>query len=107
MVIGAGGASRAAIYALLTLLGSSTVYLVNRDIPKASQVLTDMAQSEFSETRKVVVVESVEQARILEAPFYCVGCVPNNTPVTEGEKTARAVADNLFRADSKGVFLDM
>jgi hypothetical protein len=34
-------------------------------------------------------------------------CVPNNTPSTKGEKRARDIADNLFRSDNKGLFLDM
>jgi quinate dehydrogenase len=125
MVIGAGGASRAAIHALLVHLDCSVVYLVNRDIEKAKQVVENMTRSGFTHSRSVIVVESVDHARILEVPFYGVGwvwpciilssflnclltsCVPNNTPSTQSEKTARAIADNLFRSDSKGVFLDM
>jgi quinate dehydrogenase len=125
MVIGAGGASRAAIYALLIHLGCSVVYLINRDTEKANRLVGDMAKSGFTQSQSVIVVESVEQSRTLQAPFYGVGwvqrcivlclvlnhllsrCIPNTTPSTEGEKIARAIADNLFRPDSKGIFLDM
>ncbi|KAK0207640.1 hypothetical protein IW262DRAFT_1498482 [Armillaria fumosa] len=94
MVLGAGEASRAAIYAL--------------DPQKAEQVVAEMVASGFADAKeKVKVVESVEQAKILDAPFYVVGCIPNNTPTTEGEKSARAVAANLFRTERPGVFLDM
>ncbi|KAK0488554.1 hypothetical protein IW261DRAFT_1414080 [Armillaria novae-zelandiae] len=108
MVIGAGGASRAAIYALLGYLNCSAVYLVNRDPQKAEEVVAEMVADGFSDAKeKVKVIESVEQANILDAPFYVVGCIPNNTPATEGEKSARAVAANLFRTERPGVFLDM
>jgi quinate dehydrogenase len=108
MVIGAGGASRAAIYALLVHLGCSVVYLVNREPQKAKQLVIDITNSGLAQCQEsVIVVESVDQARALQAPFYSVGCVPNNTPFTEGEKNARAIVDNLFRSDYKGVFLDM
>ncbi|KAK0444781.1 hypothetical protein EV421DRAFT_1902833 [Armillaria borealis] len=108
MVIGAGGASRAAIYALLGYLDCSAVYLVNRDPEKTKQVVAEMVASGFADAKQtIIVVESVEQAKTSEAPLYVVGCIPNNTPATEGERTARAVADNLFRTERPGGFLDM
>ncbi|KAK0238464.1 hypothetical protein EDD85DRAFT_788826 [Armillaria nabsnona] len=74
MVIGAGGASRAAIYALLGYLDCSAVYLVNRDPEKAKQVIAEMVAGRFADAKeKIIVVESVEQAKTLDAPFYVVG----------------------------------
>ena len=74
MVIGAGGASRAAIHALLVHLGCSVVYLVNRDAQKSKQLVTNMVNSGFTKCQEsVIVVESVDQARALQAPFYSVG----------------------------------
>lgn len=126
MVIGAGGAPRAAIYALLLHLGCSVVYLINRDTEKAKRLIGDMTESGFTHSQSIIVVESVEQSRTLHAPFYSVGCVcrcivsmssvlnqlssrcvSNSTPSTDNERRARAIADNLFRSDSKGLFLDM
>ncbi len=73
MVIGAGGASRAVIYALLGYLDCSAVYLVNRDPEKAKQVIVEMVASGFADAKeKIIVVESVEQAKTLDAPFYVV-----------------------------------
>jgi quinate dehydrogenase len=74
MVIGAGGASRAAVFALLEYLGCSVIYLVNRDVAKAQQLVADMTKSGFVRYQDfVIVVESVGQARTLDAPFYSVG----------------------------------
>lgn len=56
MVIGAGGASRAAIYALLVYLGCSDVYLVNRDTSKAKQLVADMIQGGFAQCQNSVKV---------------------------------------------------
>jgi quinate dehydrogenase len=75
MVIGAGGASRAAIYALLVHLDCSVVYLVNRDTKKAEQIVEDMTRRGFRQNLSVIVVESVDQARTLSAPVYSVGWV--------------------------------
>lgn len=97
MVIGAGGASRAAIYAMLIHLGCSVIYLINRNTENANRLVRDMAKSGFTQSQSIIVVESAEQSRTLHAPFYGVGCIPNSTPSTEGERIARAIADNLFR----------
>ncbi|PBK98969.1 hypothetical protein ARMGADRAFT_1073889 [Armillaria gallica] len=89
MIIGAGRASRTAIYALLGYLDCSAV---NRDPEKAKQVIAEMVASGFADAKeKIMVMESVEQAKTLEAPFCVVG-----------EKSARAVADNLFRTEIPG-----
>lgn len=70
MVLGAGGASRAAIYALLSYLNCSAVYLVNRDPRKAEQVVAEMVANGFTDAKKkIIVVESVEHAKTLDAPF--------------------------------------
>lgn len=81
------------------------MYLVNRDPEKTKQVVAEMVASGFADAKQtIIVVESVEQAKTSEANF---SCIPNNTPATEGERTARAVADNLFRTERPGGFLDM
>jgi hypothetical protein len=110
---------------MLIHLGCSVVYLINRNTENANRLVRDMAKSGFTQSQSIIVVESVEQSRTLHAPFYGVGwvqcwivlclilnhllprCIPNSTPSTENEKIARAIADNLFRPDSKGLFLDM
>lgn len=52
MVLGAGGASRAAIYALLGYLNCSVVYLVHMDPQKAEQVVAEMVASGFADDRR-------------------------------------------------------
>lgn len=72
MVIGAGGAFLAAIYALLIHLSCSVVYVVNRDTEKARQLVESMGKSGFTHCQSVIVIEYVDQARKLHGPFYSV-----------------------------------
>jgi quinate dehydrogenase len=75
LVLGAGGASRAAVFCLLSYLDCPVVYLVNRDSTKAHKLIEDMAAGGFKDAKKALVVESVGQAQELDAPFYAVGSV--------------------------------
>ncbi|PBK65974.1 NAD(P)-binding protein [Armillaria solidipes] len=73
MVIGAGGASRAAIYALLGYLDCSAMYVVNRDPEKTKRVVAEMVARGFADAKEKIVV----------------GCTPNNTPATQDRRIPR------------------
>lgn len=76
LIIGAGGTSRAAIYALKQI-GCDTIYMLNRTTEKLQKL-----KSEFSEEYKIVVVESAEQTEsIKEQVSVAVSCVPADKPL--------------------------
>ena len=104
MVIGGGGTTRAAVYALNKYLGCSPVYLVNRDDQEVQDVI-----DHFADTLKVDLIHlsSVAEADKIGAPKYIVGAIPDFAPSTPAEVTVREIATNVFGKTEKGVFLDM
>lgn len=78
LVVGAGGTSRAAAYALHKM-GCKTVYMVNRTASK----LHDLKKSMPSELN-IVVLENEEQAVAAESVALAVSCVPADRPIDEG-----------------------
>jgi quinate dehydrogenase len=104
MVIGGGGTTRAAVYALNKYLGCSPVYLVNRDEQEVRDVIDHFADKLQV---KLIHLSSVAQADKIEAPNYIVGAIPDFPPTTPAEITVREIATNVFRKEPKGVFLDM
>jgi quinate dehydrogenase len=106
MIIGAGGASRAAVYALNAELGCDTIYIINRDKQEVLDLLSDAKA--YTNTLKLVHVESVARAQELSSPYYIVGTVPDFEPQTTTEKVARNILETFLRnAEVKGVLLDM
>ena len=105
VVLGGGGASRAAIYALSKLMGASEVYLVNRDAGELRQVVADLAAVGFP--AKCTTVVTPEEAQSLPSPGIIVGAVPDVPPGTEAERKARAVMTAFLDKPVKGVLLDM
>jgi len=104
MVIGGGGTTRAAVYALNKYLGCSPIYLVNRDSQEVQEVV-----EHFAETLAVEMIHlsSVATADKISAPKFIVGAIPDFPPATPAEATVREIATNVFAKDDKGVFLDM
>jgi quinate dehydrogenase len=118
LIIGAGGASRAAVYALGVEMGLSPIYIINRDEQEVRDLVADVAHMRLAaEARReidIIHVRSVEQARQLERPYYVVGTVPDFEPQTAEEKRAREMLEGFFLQTSfvgegaeNGVFLDM
>ena len=118
LIIGAGGASRAAVYALGVEIGVSRIYVINRDEEEVRELMVDAAPMVLSAGSasglEVVHVRSVEQARELESPYYVVGTVPDFEPQTPEERNTRDILEAFFAKGGqeegevrKGVFLDM
>lgn len=79
LVIGAGGTSRAAIYALYKL-GCSKIYMVNRTPSKLFEL-----QKNFPAEYNIEVLESVEQVEaVKEAVGIAVSCIPADKPLDAG-----------------------
>lgn len=90
LVIGAGGASRAALYSMYKA-GIKRIYLVNRTLATAEKVRED-----FSETFKIKVVAKLED--LPEKPDIIIGTVP-------AESTTNDQFTSLF--GHRGLCIDM
>jgi len=113
MIVGAGGASRAAVYALAVELKCPVIYVVNRDDQEVQDLITDTRSllsvpGSTESLCKIVHIQSIDQARSLPVPQYIVGTVPDSAPTTGPEKMAIAIFNHyLASAEEQGVFLDM
>lgn len=106
LVIGAGGASRAALYALYDQLQCNPIYIVNRDAGEVDALRKDAEV--YGDRIKIVWVRSVEEGKSLVAPFYIVGTVPDFEPQSPEEIAGRDVIEYLLSSTSeKGILLDM
>lgn len=105
LVIGGGGACRAAIYALWKWLGASKVYMVNRLESEVKLVMDSLKSAGFG--GELVWVSSVEEANALEAPALIVGTVPDFPPKEEGEILARKISEAFLSKEQKGYILEM
>lgn len=80
LVIGAGGTSRAAIYALHAMR-YSTIYIVNRTAEKIAPIIKS-----FPKEYNIVPITSVADAKAIDAkqrPVTAVGTIPADSPVPE------------------------
>ena len=111
LIIGAGGASRAAIYALYVELNCSPIYVINRDDIEVMDLLADvqnMTSGPAKSAPQIVHVKSPEEVSRLTSPCYIVGTVPDFEPITPDEINSRLIFTAfLENAELKGVFLDM
>jgi quinate dehydrogenase len=106
LVIGAGGASRAAVYALSADLGCHTIYVINRDGDEVEALIRDSEKHGLGKL-KLIHVTSVSQAESLPCPFFVVGTVPDFEPKTNSEIEMRKMLEVLLSTEQTGVILDM
>lgn len=108
MIVGAGGASRAAVYALFAELNCETIYIINRDEAEVAALLKDATAYDAFKSPKLIHVQSAAQAKKLPTPFYIVGTVPDFEPQTAQEIESRDIqVEFLSREGERGVLLDM
>ncbi|KAJ9109014.1 hypothetical protein QFC21_000340 [Naganishia friedmannii] len=108
LVIGGGGTVRAAIYALHTWFGTSTIYIVNRDESEVAAVVQGFTESPIPGFEPTIVhVKTAVQAQELEAVAYVVGAVPCFPPITEAEIAARETVLAFMNKPEPGVMLEM
>ncbi|KAJ4299492.1 hypothetical protein N0V90_004737 [Kalmusia sp. IMI 367209] len=105
LIVGAGGASRAAVYALHTTFHASTIYILNRDDAEVEALLLDTKR--LSTPPMIVHVKTPEQAQGLATPYYIVGTVPDFEPTTAEELAVKASLNVFLERNDKGVLLDM
>jgi len=104
MVIGGGGTTRAAVYALNKYLGCSPIYLVNRDPREVRDVVDHFANTLSVE---LIHLSSAAAADKIPSPKFIVGAIPDFPPATHAEFNVREIAMTIFAKEAKGVFLDM
>ena len=106
LVVGAGGACRAAIYALWRWMGSSQIYLVNRMKSEVQAVIAHF-ESTTGFMGELVHLETVDQAAKFETPILIIGCVPDLPPMERAEILARDIALIFLRRPEKGHVLEL
>ncbi|KAG8631341.1 hypothetical protein KVT40_000481 [Elsinoe batatas] len=105
MVVGGGGAARAAVYALWRYLGAKKIYLVNRDVKEVEVLVEWCTKQGYGEG--LVHVKTVEEAEGLESVGAIVACVPDLVPNTAEEKMARRILEHFLAREHKGAILEM
>lgn len=103
IVIGAGGAARAAIYALVARFGIEEIYVLNRDDKEVQQLRRDCSSMNAS----IEHIRSLEEANELPGVAYVVGTVPDFEPKTAEEKRDKTLLASFLDRGPKGVVLDM
>lgn len=97
LMIGGGGATRAAIYALHAM-GLSPIYLVNRDAEETAGIVEHFKEWDL---RSLETLQAAQEA-LAQADrdgvklVAAVGAIPSVEPVTEEEKRVYEIAGTLF-----------
>ncbi|GAA5911985.1 hypothetical protein JCM8208_006449 [Rhodotorula glutinis] len=93
IIIGGGGTTRAAVYALSSL-GLSPLYLINRDPTETAAIISTPAFSRYD----LRALEREDQWTEDEAERVAcgVGAIPSFEPQTEGERNVYRVAEKVF-----------
>lgn len=103
LVVGGGGASRAAVYALAQQLACEPIYIVNRDAREVEAMQADMPAL----ASKMKHITTPEEAESLPAPVYIVSAIPCFPPKTPEEIAARATLEAFLSKEEKGDLLEM
>ena len=106
-IIGGGGTSRAAVYALVNWMKCTPVYFVNRDASEVEAVVDECTAAGFGD--RLVPVTSVAHAQSLAKPAVIVSAIPDLPPKTDAEKAVRDMIRILMDGEEgeNGVLLEM
>ncbi|KAH8703789.1 quinate dehydrogenase [Talaromyces proteolyticus] len=109
LIVGGGGTARTAIYVLRRWLGSSKIYIVNRDAAEIETILAEDKQRNAggSGVAPLVPISDPAVAATVEAPVAIVSGIPNYPPKTEEESRARETLKVLLGRQPHGVILEM
>ncbi|EED12816.1 quinate 5-dehydrogenase QutB, putative [Talaromyces stipitatus ATCC 10500] len=108
LVVGGGGASRSAIYALHYLMVSRLKSETDELIAWFNRGASSTSGAQFK--GKLRPLHSLEQATTLPAPYYVVSAIPDFPPQTDGERLSFAITRELLGRENaleKGVLLEM
>lgn len=113
LIVGAGGASRAAVYALAKL-GNKTIYIINRDVEEVNQLKADIEKGFKSASLSLpnlVHLATEEQAFQIfneqrKNKLVSVSCVPDLEPRSENEIVASKVLQ-ITLSKNHGTLLEM
>lgn len=114
LIIGGGGTARTAIYVMRRWLGSSRIYIVNRDANEVAAIMDEDRRRNPDPNAQAPLqpVTDPEEASRLESPAAIVSGIPNYPPKTTEELRSRAVVQAFLgtAADAprqQGVILEM
>ncbi|KAJ5914818.1 hypothetical protein N7504_003701 [Penicillium tannophilum] len=105
LIVGAGGASRAAVYALTEHLHCPTIYVLNRDDEEVANLIRD--SQKLPTIPNMIHVKTLEQAERLSSPYYIVGTVPDLEPKLPSELAVASMLKQFLSRAGRGVLLDM
>ena len=95
LIIGGGGASRGAVYALHQM-GCSTIYMVNREFNLLKQIKLD-----FPADYNIVPLNTVDDVQKIEQITLAVSAIPGNVELDPGVKEKIQVAFQKGSPDGK------
>ncbi|GAA6030607.1 hypothetical protein JCM8097_006233 [Rhodosporidiobolus ruineniae] len=98
IIIGGGGTTRAAIYALSSM-GLSPLFLINRDSTETQSIISTPSFAKYD----LRALDSEDKWTDEEAKKVAcgVGAIPSFEPQTEGEKMVYRVAEKVFETSGK------
>jgi len=104
LIIGGGGTARTAIYVLRKWLGSSVIYIVNRDAAEIQAILNeDEQRNPGGDKARIIPVTDPLEVKSLESPAAIVSGIPNYPPRTPEEVRTREVVTAFLAGGSKSV----
>jgi quinate dehydrogenase len=106
LVIGAGGAARAAVYTLSSQMHCHEIYVLNRDTQEVLHLKRDI-QERYASRPSISHVQSAQQAQALPTPTYIVGTVLDFEPITLEEKSLKVLLVTFLERTDKGIMLDL